>query len=215
MARPKDPELRDRLIASATVEFASKGFGGASMAEIGRAAGVTKGGVYYHFRGKEPLFFAALDHWREVRRAELQLPVRSALGGAEGLRRFLADYLGFHFRTPDATNLLRVLATELRGRFTSQLRDDTRQEHRWMRARIRELLFGGVRDGSLFIEDPAFGAFLLASAVGGVLEQWQTAPRDVEPFCDPEQLAESLVARYATGRQARALPATGAAEFDF
>ena len=54
-----------------------------------------------------------------------------------------------------------------------------------------------------------------APRVGGVQEQWHTAPRDVEPFCDPEQLADSMVAQYATGREARGLPATGAAEFDF
>ena len=55
MARPKNPELRDKILLVAAREFAESGFAGASMASIGRAAAVTKGGVYFHFRTKEEL----------------------------------------------------------------------------------------------------------------------------------------------------------------
>ena len=68
MPRPADPGLRDRLIAAATIEFAESGYAGATLDGIAARAGVTKGGVYFHFAGKEELFFAVLDHWRERRR---------------------------------------------------------------------------------------------------------------------------------------------------
>jgi AcrR family transcriptional regulator len=203
MARPRDPQLRQRLIEAATAEFAERGFGGATLDEIGTRADCTKGGVYFHFASKEELFFAVLDHWRKVRRRRLQVPAAGA-GGSRALRTFLAAYLEFHFAEPEAGGLLRVLTTELRGRFTSHLREDARQEQRWLRASLRELLVQGAQDGSLFVEDPALAAFLLASAVGGILEQWQTARADVEGFCDAQQLARNLTARYATGRPAAA-----------
>ncbi len=214
MPRVADPHLRERLIAAATVEFAESGYAGATLDGIATRAGVTKGGVYFHFAGKEELFFAVLDHWRDRRRRLLQVPVPSAGGAAAALRTFLGSYLAFHFREPAATHLLRVLATELRGRFTARLREDDRQEQRWLRANVRELLVVGVRDGTLGVEDPALTAFVLTAAVTGVLEQWQTAPSDVETYCHEEQLARLLVARHATGSP-RERADSGDAEFDF
>ncbi len=213
MARPRDAELRDRLIAAATEVFAENGYAGANLDAIGDRAGVTKGGVYFHFAGKEELFFATLDHWREQRRRALDVAVDVEAGAGPGLGRFLSACFSFYFREPHSSHLLRVLATELRGRFTAKLREDDRQEQRWLRGRLRELLLQGARDGTLFVEDPAEAAFLLAAAVLGVLEQWHGSSADVEMFCDAERLAQTLVARYATGRQNPAQPS--GAEFDF
>lgn len=214
MARQADPELRDRLIAAATVEFADAGYAGATLDAISARAAVTKGGLYFHFAGKEELFFAVLDHWRERRRRVLQVPTADALGGAFALRQFLAAWFLFHFREPAATLLLRVLTTELRGRFTTRLREDDRQERRWLRASIRELLVLGVRDGSLAVADPALSAFVLTSAVIGALEQWHTAEADVEAHCHGERLASVLVAPFATGADAQSSPMRGEPGFE-
>ena len=40
--------------------FARLGYQGTTIDRIARAAGVTKGAVYYHFRDKEELLFAAV-----------------------------------------------------------------------------------------------------------------------------------------------------------
>jgi TetR/AcrR family transcriptional regulator, acrEF/envCD operon repressor len=199
MPRPADPTLRERLMASATVEFAEGGYSGTTLDGIAQRAGVTKGGLYFHFDGKEELFFAVLDHWREHRRRELQVQGPGAGGAVLALRQFLAGYLAFHLREPAATHLLRVLTTELRGRFTARLREDDRQEQRWFRARVRELLELGARDGTLAAEDPALTAFVLCGAVTGILAQWYSSPSDVEMHCDEALLAQQLVARFATG----------------
>ena len=75
MPRPADATLRERLIAAATAEFAEGGYAGSTLDGIAARAGVTKGGIYFHFAGKEELFFAVLDHWRDHRR---RLPNRQA-----------------------------------------------------------------------------------------------------------------------------------------
>jgi len=214
MPRPADPTLRDRLIAAATAEFANSGYSGATLDAIAQRADVTKGGVYFHFDGKEELFFAVLDHWRELRRRELQVQEPKAGGAAVALRQLLAGYLAFHLREPAATHLLRVLATELRDRFTARLREDDRQEQRWLRASVRELLELGARDGTLAADDPALTAFVLCGAVTGILAQWHTAPSDVEMHCDEQLLARQLVARFATGA-ARSEGGISEGEFDF
>ena len=218
MARPIDPVLRTRLIRVASREFAARGFAGANLARIGEAASVTKGGVYFHFRSKDDLFFAAVDHWREALRVLFTAPSREAADRPEGpddpeagpakpqtLRDFLVAYLRFHFQHPEASGLLRVLAAEMRGRFTAQVRDDHRATQRGVRARIRELLMQGTDDGSLFTTDPALATFILAAAVEGVLNLVSGSPRGAEPFRHPESIVDFLLAAYETG-SGRAAP---------
>jgi AcrR family transcriptional regulator len=49
----------EQIVAAATARFATDGFGGASLDDIARAAGVTRGAVYHHFGDKLGLLRAA------------------------------------------------------------------------------------------------------------------------------------------------------------
>jgi TetR/AcrR family acrAB operon transcriptional repressor len=51
---------REGLVRTAIDCFARYGYAGTSIDRIARAAGVTKGALYYHFRDKEQLLFAAV-----------------------------------------------------------------------------------------------------------------------------------------------------------
>jgi AcrR family transcriptional regulator len=58
---PSEPtDIRERIIEAATFLFVSRGYYGISMREIAEAVGVSKAGLYYHFRDKEALFLAIL-----------------------------------------------------------------------------------------------------------------------------------------------------------
>lgn len=55
------------VLSAATALFAERGYNGVSIAEIARAAGVTKPAVLYHFPDKESLWKACVDAlWDEV-----------------------------------------------------------------------------------------------------------------------------------------------------
>lgn len=70
---------RGRLLASAARVFAARGYARASLDEIARDAGVTKGAVYWNFDSKEDLFFALLDQRLDQRARELiDLTARAA-----------------------------------------------------------------------------------------------------------------------------------------
>ena len=59
MARPpKSTALvsRDRVFAAAAAEFAARGFAGANVDRIARAAHVNKAMIYYHFKSKAALY---------------------------------------------------------------------------------------------------------------------------------------------------------------
>jgi AcrR family transcriptional regulator len=65
-AAPAPPQVRRRgsldqvLIDAAMDLFASYGYRGTSLARIARAAGVTKGALYWHFADKEEFFIAVV-----------------------------------------------------------------------------------------------------------------------------------------------------------
>src|SRR3954471_15382591 len=58
----RTPEAtRHKILEAAFAEFYRHGFQGGSLNNIVEAAGGTKGGVFYHFAGKEELGYAGVD----------------------------------------------------------------------------------------------------------------------------------------------------------
>jgi AcrR family transcriptional regulator len=53
-------DSRDEILRAATALFANRGFHETSMAEVARAAGVSKALIFWHFKTKEELFVAVL-----------------------------------------------------------------------------------------------------------------------------------------------------------
>ena len=199
MARAPDPQLHDRLLRAARRVFAERGYGAASLDAIAAEAGVTKGGVYFHFASKEELFFAALDQARLGLRAAVRSPAVPVATGADELVTAVAAWLDFQFQDPDAARLFAICGGEVAGRPTAQLRADAREDLRGLRARLREILVRGGGDGTLDVRDPALTAFLLAAGVHGVAAQWLAAAPDVESFGSPASIADALVEPLRTG----------------
>ena len=86
-ANGRAPErTKQRILASATAEFARYGLGGARVDRIAKRAGANKRMLYYYFGDKEGLFLAALeDRYAHIRNAERSLRLehlepREALG---------------------------------------------------------------------------------------------------------------------------------------
>lgn len=66
MARPRfenlDLETRKRILETAAVEFAARGFEGTSLNQLLDRLGMSKGSFYYYFDDKEDLFTTVVDH---------------------------------------------------------------------------------------------------------------------------------------------------------
>ena len=83
------PGTRQRLLTAAAAEFAARGFAGASVDRIARAARVNKAMIYYHFTSKAALYreilrdmFAAVD-------VRVHATLASPAAPAEKLRAFV------------------------------------------------------------------------------------------------------------------------------
>jgi AcrR family transcriptional regulator len=90
---PRRRTRRDEILEIAVGLFATRGYHGVSMDDIGSAAGVTGPALYHHFAGKEAMLVAAL------------IPVSEGLlhGGKDRVARHpadaraaLADLIDFH-----------------------------------------------------------------------------------------------------------------------
>ncbi len=198
MARPSRPELRDELVLLAADEFARVGYERASLDRIAAHAHVTKGAVYLHFRGKLELFVTALEQLEQRRDAALanSIPKEPTDELAE-LRTVLEERLRFHLAHQQLYRLLSILSTELRDEPTAAVHGGTRDEHRTLRAQLRQLLQAGARRGQIDLTDPAAEAFRLAACLIGTCSQYVAAPDDVGLFLETNMLVDGWLAPLA------------------
>lgn len=97
--RLRDPERTRKLILdAATAEFAAHGYAGARTGAIAAKAGVNQQLLWYYFDGKEGLYRAISERWRE-RESEL---IPSATPLPEQIRRYALEAL----HNPEGVRLL-------------------------------------------------------------------------------------------------------------
>nr|MBN2276759.1 TetR/AcrR family transcriptional regulator [candidate division Zixibacteria bacterium] len=97
---------RSQLIRAAEKVFARKGYLGSTTEEIARSAGLTKGALYFHFKGKEDIFFEVIRQINENNlnsiekyiksdldlETSVEMMIRSAFEMIEKNRYFKADF---------------------------------------------------------------------------------------------------------------------------
>ncbi len=90
--QPERGDARTRLLQAAREVIRQKGFTATSVDDLCRAAGVTKGAYFHHFRSKEALGVAAAEFWAETTSAFFEAAPYHA--PADPLDRVLA-YIDF------------------------------------------------------------------------------------------------------------------------
>ena len=70
VANERSPSTRDRLLDAALERFSRDGWGGTSIRDLARDAGVREGSVYKHFASKQAIFGALVDR-ADARMAEV------------------------------------------------------------------------------------------------------------------------------------------------
>ncbi|WP_117211395.1 TetR/AcrR family transcriptional regulator [Allorhizocola rhizosphaerae] len=88
----KRKSRRDEILEIAVGLFASRGYHGVSMDDIGTAAGVTGPALYHHFAGKEAMLAAALKPVSEGLLSGGQACVAESGGDATAALRRLVDF---------------------------------------------------------------------------------------------------------------------------
>jgi len=89
-AAPPEPGSRERLFAAAAAEFAARGFAGANVDRIARAARVNKAMIYYHFGSKAALYQEILGEMLHAVGEHVRAVAASAAAPDQKLRQFVA-----------------------------------------------------------------------------------------------------------------------------
>jgi AcrR family transcriptional regulator len=78
-------ETRERLLGAAVDLYSAKGFAGASVLDVARRAGVTKGAFYHHFESKAHLIMAIHNGFVDMQIADITAIVKKGLTPQETL----------------------------------------------------------------------------------------------------------------------------------
>ena len=107
MGRTRDREAsRQAILDSAEALFLKSGVRGASIGDIAKSAGVTKGLVFYHFTSKEGLVEQVRGRLQERHAHELRARLLQMDDSMESLYTAFTLYFEFHRQNQTATRLM-------------------------------------------------------------------------------------------------------------
>jgi len=167
--RRKSPEKRKRILKAATKVFAQKGFHGARVTEIARAAGVAEGTIYLYFKNKEDLLVSLFETHVSQLNEELRETLKTLPDSPTRLRYIVDCQLG---QIRDSRELAEVLSITLRqsNRFLRQFAAPRFTEYLEV---ISQVVEEGQRPGEIRRDvTPLTVARALFGALDGLLLTW-------------------------------------------
>ncbi|MFN2459821.1 MAG: TetR/AcrR family transcriptional regulator [Candidatus Velthaea sp.] len=169
MLQPRKPYDIDSLTDVALRVFAEKGYEGASMDDVSRAAGITKASIYHHVAGKEALLERGLTRALDALFGILDEP--QAATGTERAR------LRFIVRRVAETTLDRLpeLSVLFRVRGSSKIQRDALERRRRFDRHVGELIESAQRRGDVRADlDARLAARLIFGMSNSVVEWYRS-----------------------------------------
>jgi TetR/AcrR family transcriptional regulator, transcriptional repressor of bet genes len=177
MGRPSNTEERRRQIARGLIEVMSKrGYEGASIAEIAKAAKLTPGLVHYHFENKLEILLAALDDLAESQATALEAHLAKA---NQAPNAQLSAFIDFHLalgETADPETLAcwillsgeAIRQPKVRARYSQVLERSAE--------RISEVIRRGMDAGAFGCKSAEAASSAILAAIHGYFVLAATAP---------------------------------------
>jgi AcrR family transcriptional regulator len=166
-AMKKSKAVRMEEILNAAInEFLEKGYEGASVDSIARRSGLTKGGIYHHFRSKDEILLAANKKFQEPVLSMIQT-AESTPDPAEAISGFIAAYLDYWPSHLKEMAFLFLSFTKLLS--SPELWKLYEDSCHAMRLFVRGLYTRGMESGLFRSHDAGRQALALVAALDGVL----------------------------------------------
>src|SRR5262245_21141063 len=166
------PEARGRILDAAAEAFMASGFAHATIDDIAREVGATKGLVYYHFRSKFDIFLAVYEEAMHRVRKRVEPLVAADGDGRTRLTRMsvahlvnLMDDLAYHHVVHQAVRGAVQIALKARQRDVLLALNRLRTDYEDL---FRQVVDDGIADGSLRRVDAALATRTLLSNLNAV-----------------------------------------------
>lgn len=161
------PERRTEILDAAVHCFARKGYHLATMDEIVETVGLSKGAIYWHFKGKRDLFARVLESWNDRLLQRMQEEMGERPRASDKIR---AIFLTIGRNGISPSGLLRAhIEYSSEARDVSELRAWNQGAYERLEALFREVLEEGMRSGEFRRQPVGPLARQLRMAVDGAL----------------------------------------------
>lgn len=177
----KGKQTRQRVVTAAAELFRENGFHNTSLSQILKAAGLTKGGFYFHFKSKEELGDAVIEYMKEFWVHNVLDEIAKEQGALKKIERMFEIMIKTHEGNVfHGCALLAVLTAEMmevEQRFSERLR----KIYMDWQASITEILEQGKREG-LFKEwvNPESLALLIMGSLQGTTMMAHLDPENID-----------------------------------
>ncbi|MDL9988716.1 multidrug efflux transporter transcriptional repressor AcrR [Providencia rettgeri] len=168
-------ETRQEILDAAIKTFSERGVSATSLADIVKAAGVTRGAIYWHFKNKVDLFYQACEFGdNQIVQAEEYYRSKYTNDPLSILRELLVYILTDFIESPKNRALMEIffLKCELVGEM-AELVDFKRANYVASQCRIVDNLTACIDAGQLPADlDVECAAIMIRSLMSGLLENW-------------------------------------------
>jgi AcrR family transcriptional regulator len=179
LPRPRagvDQQPLGRIVDAATELFREKGYHGTNTRELARAAGITKGALFYHVGHKEEVHIqihdAVMDH------AVLALTNAEAAGGHAG--EVLARMIVAHTRViAQDRNATAVVSEELKYLPPEHRKRVMSRRHQYQTL-LERAVVSGCASGELVTRDPRLAAFMIVGMINSTY-RWYRPQGELTP----------------------------------
>lgn len=135
----KTNRLAQRILDASIDLFASNGFRGTSVRDIGKAVGTTMSNIYYHFGSKEGLLMAILDRTSRKIVERLRQVTEKDLDPVEKFRLLLRTHLGLLLDVHKRESKILFLDEEHLARITKEFQIEILDLYREELQRLKSL----------------------------------------------------------------------------
>jgi len=162
-------QKRREICRIAARVFYEKGYDGASMADIAKAVGLTKAGLYHHVGSKDRLLFEIMNYGMDILDEAVLKKVKDIVDPREKLRQTIAGHIDLIVRARDVeTTVILHENRSLKGALRKKINARKRSYIHYL-----EDLIGQVQEqaGAKPVVSPRLAAFALLGMVNW-LYQW-------------------------------------------
>jgi len=192
-------ERKSRIIKAALTCFAHKGYHQTTMDDIVAESGLSKGGVYWHFKSKRDLFTAAITYAFGGSPDDLAASLlESTATATEKLHALLDIFTQMMVSEPLLETVPIILEAWSQNVRDPEVQELSRQVFEQYRRPLAQLIEAGIATGELKPVDAMTLASILIGVYDGLSVQALADPEAVDWEAVRETLAKTLLAGLAT-----------------
>ncbi|MGK4004069.1 TetR family transcriptional regulator [Sorangium sp. So ce1036] len=186
---------REQILDAALLVFSRKGYAAATLQDVAAEAGLTRGAVYWHFKGKAELYTALLGERLARANAVFSEALSSTPSPLEALERLLTRSLEYLEEDPEyrAVLSLSLFKTELSPELAAGFEQKVSSVRRLV-AVVSDLVRKGIAAGEIERGvDPRAAALAAVSLMNGATALFLMDPKLLEPRAAVRRMVATFI----------------------